>query len=232
MSPQISQIAVVEQHSLVRLGLETLLSGSSLLRVVALAADPAQLPEADAQRLDVVVYGAPPQPGPSLAKTVAALTKCGRVLVVADFAGWQPVTDALRAGAYGCVGKQAGEQELLRAVETVALGGLHIAPGLATRLHHELRLPAGTPSPALAHREREALRLLATGLTHGQIARRMGLTEATVSTYVKRIRNKLNVRNKADLTRKAIELGLLQEDEFRSPALAGGFSPAGYSSAA
>ncbi|MGW3283482.1 LuxR C-terminal-related transcriptional regulator [Streptomyces sp. NPDC001002] len=226
MSPQTSQIAVVEQHSLVRLGLETLLSGSSLLRVVALAAHPAQLPGPAAQRLDVVVYGAPPMTGPSLAKTVDALTRTGRVLVVADFAGWQPVTDALRAGAFGCVSKQAEGQELLRAVETVALGGLHVAPGLADQLHHELRQPAGTPAPALAHREREALRLLATGLTHGQIARRMGLTEATVSTYVKRIRNKLNVRNKADLTRKAIELGLLQEDFHASPALASGYSPA------
>ncbi|MGW1726754.1 LuxR C-terminal-related transcriptional regulator [Streptomyces sp. NPDC002306] len=228
MSPQLSQIAVVEQHSLVRLGLKTLLSGSSLLRVAALAADPGQLPDPAAQRLDVIVYGAPAQTGAELARAVDALTAHGRVLVVADFAGWQPVTDALRAGAYGCVSKQAGEQELLRAVETVALGGLHVAPGLATRLHRELQRPAGTPAPALAHREREALRLLATGLTHGQIARRMGLTEATVSTYVKRIRNKLNVRNKADLTRKAIELGLLQENEFHgtSSVLAAGYSPA------
>ncbi|NUQ97854.1 MAG: response regulator transcription factor [Streptomyces sp.] len=229
MSPQIPQIAVVEQHSLLRLGLETLLSGSSLLRVVARAADPTDLPDPAAQRLDVIVYGAPAQPGPALAKTVHALAVSGRVLVVADFAGWQPVTEALRAGAFGCVSKQAGEQELLRAVETVALGGLHVAPGLATRLHHELRRPAGTPAPALAHREQEALRLLATGLTHGQIARRMGLTEATVSTYVKRIRNKLNVRNKADLTRKAIELGLLQDDGLGDLTIA---HASGYSSAA
>ncbi|MFF3561799.1 LuxR C-terminal-related transcriptional regulator [Streptomyces sp. NPDC002574] len=227
MSTQTSRIAVVEQHSLVRLGLETLLSGSTLLTVVALAADPSELPSPAAQRLDVIVYGAPPVTGPSFAKTVDALALSGRVLVVADFAGWQPVTEALRAGAFGCVSKQADEEELLRAVETVALGGLHIAPGLATRLHSELRQPASTPAPALAHREREALRLLATGLTHGQIARRMGLTEATVSTYVKRIRNKLNVRNKADLTRKAIELGLLQDEEFRgNAALASGYSPA------
>jgi DNA-binding NarL/FixJ family response regulator len=228
MSPQIPQIAVVEQHSLVRLGLENLLSGSSLLRVVALAADPTGLPDPAAQRLDVIVYGAPAQPDPSLAKTVDALAAIGRVLVVADFAGWQPVTEALRSGAFGCVSKQAGEQELLRAVETVALGGLYVASGLATRLHHELRRPAGTPVPALAHREQEALRLLATGLTHGQIARRMGLTEATVNTYVKRIRNKLNVRNKADLTRKAIELGLLHDDGRGVPTntLASGYSSA------
>jgi ATP/maltotriose-dependent transcriptional regulator MalT len=51
----------------------------------------------------------------------------------------------------------------------------------------------------------------AAGLTHRQIARRMMLTEATVSTYVKRIRNKLGVGNKADLTRKAFELGLFPE---------------------
>lgn len=70
---------------------------------------------------------------------------------------------------------------------------------------------------ALAPRESEALGWLAVGLTHRQIAGHMGLTEATVSTYVKRIRSKLNVGNKADLTRAAIELGLLDHSGRRIP---------------
>jgi DNA-binding CsgD family transcriptional regulator len=56
--------------------------------------------------------------------------------------------------------------------------------------------------PVLAPRELETATLLAQGLTHRQISRRMGLTEATVSTYVKRLRAKLNVGNKAELTKK------------------------------
>lgn len=211
MPPTFSQIAIVEQHGLARRGLESLLASSPELQMVAATAEPAQLQSRckPGERLDVIVYGAPPQNARSLTETVGALAACGRVLIIADFAGWQLVTDALRAGAFGCVSRQADEDELLRAVETVAQGGLHVAPSLATRLHTELRHPASTARPTLARREMEALRLLASGLTHSQIGRRMNLTEATVSTYIKRIRNKLNVGNKADLTRKAIELGLL-----------------------
>jgi DNA-binding NarL/FixJ family response regulator len=209
MSPT-SRIAIVEHYDLVRRGLENLLSVSTPLRVVAVVAE---LPELDPAEppADVIVFGPSPTAEKSLTQHIGELTSRGRVLVISDFADWQPVAGALRAGAYGCVTRHADDDELLRAVATVALGGLHVAPSLAARLHTELQLSVSPPL-VLARREAEALRLLAAGLTHGQIARRMNLTEATVSTYIKRIRNKLNVGNKADLTRKAIELGLLSED--------------------
>lgn len=61
--------------------------------------------------------------------------------------------------------------------------------------------------PRLTPREEETLGYIARGFTHGQTARRMGVSRATVDTYVKRIRQKLCLGNKADLTRKAIQLG-------------------------
>jgi len=209
MSPT-SRIAIVEYYDLVRRGLENLLSASPLLRVVVVAAEPPDLDLAEPPA-DVLVFGPSLKAEQNLTELVGELTSLGRVLVISDFADQQPVAGALRAGAYGCVTRHADDDELLRAVATVALGGLHVAPSLAARLHTELQLSVSPPL-VLARREAEALRLLAVGLTHGQIARRMNLTEATVSTYVKRIRSKLNVGNKADLTRKAIELGLLRED--------------------
>jgi DNA-binding NarL/FixJ family response regulator len=208
--PHISQIAIVEQHGLVRRGLESLLTGCPLLSLVAVVAEPAQLDPASLS-VDVIVFGPSRRAEQPLNEAVAELAALGRVLVIADLDDRQLVTAVLRAGAYGCVTRQADDDELLCAVGTVMRGGVHIAPGLAARLHAELQQPSVTPPPTLARREIETLRWLAAGLTHGQIARRMSLTEATVSTYVKRIRNKLNVGNKADLTRKAIELGLLHE---------------------
>jgi DNA-binding NarL/FixJ family response regulator len=93
------------------------------------------------------------------------------------------------------------------AVEAAALGRLYLAAGVARNVgsqprHHQLSEPRG-----LAHREIQTLRLIADGRTHGQIARRLGLTESTVNTYVKRIRAKLHAGNKAELTRMAIEMG-------------------------
>ncbi|MFC4033947.1 DNA-binding response regulator [Streptomyces polygonati] len=192
-----------------RRGLEDLVSNSPPLRVVAVVAEPCRLDPA--LRADVIVLGPSPQAEETLPDMVAELGPHGRVLVVSDFAGPQLLAGALRAGAYGCVTRQTDDDGLLLAIGTVAGGGLHVAPGLTPRLHAELAQPAAATPPALARRETETLRWLAAGLTHGQIARRMDLTEATVSTYVKRIRNKLNVGNKADLTRKAIELGLVHE---------------------
>ncbi|NED80572.1 response regulator transcription factor [Streptomyces sp. SID11233] len=209
--PTLSRIAIVEHHNLVRRGLHDLVSDSPLLRVADVVAEPWQLDTTDSPP-DVVILGPSPQAEKDLAGAIAEVAAHGRILVVSDFTGPLLVTDALRAGAHGCVCRRADDEELLLAITTVARGGLHVSAGLAPKLHAELERPTPTPLPALALRETETLGWLASGLTHGQIARRMDLTEATVSTYVKRIRNKLNVGNKADLTRKAIELGLLLDD--------------------
>ncbi|WP_227025094.1 LuxR C-terminal-related transcriptional regulator [Streptomyces tsukubensis] len=206
-------IAIVEHHNLVRRGLVDLVSEASdgpLLRVVSVVAEPWQLDPA-APAPDVIILGPSPVAEKDLPDTVAELAPRGRILVVSDFTGAPRVAGALRAGAYGCVSRRVDDEELLLAVRTVARGGLHVSPGLAPKLHAELGQSTTASLPALARRERETLGWLASGLTHGQIARRMDLTEATVSTYVKRIKNKLNVGNKADLTRKAIELGLLHD---------------------
>ncbi|MEV6536989.1 response regulator transcription factor [Streptomyces sp. NPDC051639] len=204
--PHIVTIAVVEHHSLVRRGLASLLSGLPLAELIAVVAEPSELNRV-LPRPDVVVLGPPPGSERSLEVAVDHLAGLGKVLVVADFT--RPlVTTALRAGAFGCVTRESGDDELVEALTTVARGGVHISPALAPRLRAELRAPSMAAPAVLARREVETLRWLAAGMTHRQIARRMDLTEATVSTYVKRIRNKLGVGNKADLTRKAIELGL------------------------
>ncbi|MFI2667407.1 helix-turn-helix transcriptional regulator [Micromonospora carbonacea] len=79
-------------------------------------------------------------------------------------------------------------------------------PGLG-RDRARLRPPG---RPALAPREAATLTLIAQGLTHAQAARRLGISEATVNTYLTRIRSKLDVGNKAELTREAITLGLVR----------------------
>src|SRR5262249_24905209 len=96
------------------------------------------------------------------------------------------------------------------AVQTVRAGGLHVTAELVEPLMGQTLPGAPVGRQSLASREVATLQCVAEGLTHGQISRRMGLTAATVSTYVKRIRTKLNAGNKAELTRRAIELGYLR----------------------
>ncbi|GAA2636104.1 response regulator transcription factor [Streptomyces axinellae] len=213
-----SLIAVVEYHSLLRRGLESLISGQPRLNLVAVVAEPSQIEQPWTQA-DVILFGPHPHAAPPLDETIGELADCGRVLLITRPADPGLVALALQSGAHGCVAEHTEEDELLRAVDTVAHGGIHIAAELAAGLRDELRKPPAVAPSTLARREVETLRWLAAGFTHSQIARRMDLTEATVSTYVKRIRSKLNVGNKADLTRRAIELGLLQEEP--DPLVAG-----------
>jgi DNA-binding NarL/FixJ family response regulator len=136
----------------------------------------------------------------------------GPVLVVCPADRPALLRAALHAGAVGAVTPGAEPAELSLAATAISRGGYFVSPALADVVRDMLRMPdVPDPgeAPALAPREIETLTLLAQGLTHRQVARRMRLTEQTVNTYVKRLRAKLCAANKAELTRKCIELGYL-----------------------
>ncbi|MEV4352434.1 LuxR C-terminal-related transcriptional regulator, partial [Actinoplanes sp. NPDC049596] len=100
--------------------------------------------------------------------------------------------------------RRGAATDLLPAVEAVRRGAAYVAGELLAAL------PVAR-APRLTEREAETLRWVAQGLTHGQAGQRMGLSESTVDTYVKRIRAKLLAGNKAELTRRAIELGYVTD---------------------
>ena len=230
----VSRIAIVGHSDLVRNGLEHILAARPEFEVFVSGANGARIAEAvgaadglghaEPDGLPVILLGPHAEHEDAgrgaigTEASISALSEFGRVLLIGDFLEANQLTGVIRAGAFGCVCGHVDEEELLLAIRTVARGGMHISPSLSPLLHSELRTP-GNPQPAmLAPRETETLGWLALGLTHREIAGRMGLTEATVSTYVKRIRSKLNARNKAELTRVAIELGLL---DLERPAMLG-----------
>ncbi|MFD9887823.1 response regulator transcription factor [Amycolatopsis sp. NPDC059027] len=158
----------------------------------------------------VVAYGGT-LPATALRHCVERLGRSYRVLVVLPEGAAAQVPDLLRAGALGFVDARCDEQEFFDALAVVARGAVYVAADARQALTAS---PASTPAPpsVLTPREREVLCWIANGYTHSQTARRMGLSSATVDTYVKRIRAKLEVRNKAELTRKAMELGLVGQE--------------------
>jgi DNA-binding NarL/FixJ family response regulator len=115
---------------------------------------------------------------------------------------------ALQGGVGALLTRESDVDELLTAVRTASKGGVYLSPELTGPLIVN-NIKGGSDYRCLAPREIETLRLVAEGLTHRQISRRMGLSESTVSTYVKQIRTKLRAGNKADLTRAAIDLGYI-----------------------
>lgn len=118
----------------------------------------------------------------------------------------------LRAGAAGVISKRASCERIVAAVHAVIRGVTAAAYAYVDAPDVE-RSPAADPGdPAccrLSGREVQVLRQISRGLTHGQIATRLGISPHTVDTYVKRIRAKLGVGNKAELTRVALASGWL-----------------------
>ena len=158
---------------------------------------------------DVVVLDVPMQDDGLSLKTVMRMAEFSRPLVVSSWDRPPSLLAVVRAGACGCVTRQSSHQSVACALSVVAAGGFYLCEQLVDRFRLELSRPPRADPHGLAPREVETLQWIARGLTHRQIATRMGLTQATVNTYAKRIRAKLKVNNRSELTRIAIELGHL-----------------------
>lgn len=168
------------------------------IRIVAVRTSPFEDPSwlADAALIDAAAI-----PWPDDLTVITEAAKCMSVLVLThEAAGDHDLY--LRAGAMGVVSKAESGENIVKAVQMVA-SGTRVSP-------NETKLPltgddrAQASGYQLSEREEQVLRQIAHGLTHGQIATRLGISPHTVDTYVKRIRSKLGVGNKAELTRAAL----------------------------
>ena len=144
-----------------------------------------------------------------------------RVLILSASGEQADVLDAVKAGATGYLVKSASREELLEAVRRVAAGDTVFTPGLAGLVLGEFRRiaasgpgrsepPDGTPT--LTERETEVLRMVAKGLSYKQIAERLVLSHRTVQNHVQNTLRKLQLHNRVELTRYAIEQGLDDAD--------------------
>lgn len=129
---------------------------------------------------------------------VTAASRSASVLLLVDDVDSETLATYARAGAQGVVDRQSDVDTLVAAIRTVARGGQVWEDGRPP--------PARAQSmvQSLSPRENEVLRQVASGLTHAQVATRLGISRHTVDTYVKRIRSKMDLGNKAELTRAAM----------------------------
>jgi len=151
---------------------------------------------------------------------VLSVSPSSRVLVLSASDERADVLEAVKAGATGYLVKSASKTELAEAVRATAAGRAVFTPGLAGLVLGEYRRIAqtgrdaapGAPAvPSLTERETEILRYVAKGLTAKQIAQRLSLSHRTVENHVQATFRKLQVANRVEATRYAIEHGLDQE---------------------
>lgn len=146
--------------------------------------------------------------GPGFFETLRRIKDMGtaRVLVLSIHPEEQYAVRALRDGACGYLHKGVVPATLLEAVQTIAKGGVFMTPSLGELLVRGLsRDPSMISHEALSDREFEVLRLLGSGFSTQEVARRLSISPKTVGTYRTRIYDKMGLRNPADIVRYAVE---------------------------
>jgi DNA-binding NarL/FixJ family response regulator len=214
-------VLIVDDHPIWREGTARYLAEAGYT-IAGTAADGAQaLRITAAIRPDVVLLdlNLPDMDGAEVTRSLLAAHPSVRVLMLSASGARQDVLNAVTAGAVGYVLKSSSLAELVAAVRSAAAGRPVFTPELAGLVLGEYRRLAGPasqlppaaqlpPEPRLTDRETEILRLVAKGLTYPQIAARLTLSTRTVQNHVRNTLIKLQLHNKAQLVRYALEKGV------------------------
>ena len=211
------RVMLVDDHPLWREAVERDLVAAGY-DVVATAADGTQaLARFAATRPQVVVLDLqiPAPDGVAVTAEVVRQDPATRVLILSASGEHADVLGAVKAGAVGYLVKSASRDELLDGVRRVAAGEPVFTAGLAGLVLGEFRRMAegtGEPrrdgEPQLTERETEVLKMVAKGMTYKQIAERLVVSHRTVQNHVQNTLGKLQMHNRVELTRYAIEQGL------------------------
>ena len=207
------RILLVDDHPVVRHGIRSILTDRFRDAVVAEAGDaPSALREVDTAHWDVVLLDIS-MPGPSgldLIKQLRREHPALPLLVVSMHPAAQFARRALSAGALGYLTKDSAPEEFVIAIENARRGRRYVSndDDSESLLRWQPKTLA-PPHDSLSDREYQVLRLLGSGRTVSDIARALGLSVKTVSTYRTRVLEKLGMRTNAELMRYAIENHLL-----------------------
>ncbi len=216
---EMTRVMVVDDHPMWRDAVARDLAAAGL-QVVAVAGNGEEaLRRAPAARPQVAVVDLQ-LPGISGVEVTAELVRADpglRVLVLSASGEREDVLAAVKAGATGYLVKSASQEELIAAVRSVAAGDAVFTPGLAGLVLGEFRRLADDPAegvqaPELTPREVEVLRLVAKCRSYKQIAEELVISHRTVQNHVQNTLRKLQLHNRVELVRYAIDQGL-DEDE-------------------
>jgi DNA-binding NarL/FixJ family response regulator len=207
------RVVIADDHPVVRDGLSALLDSVPSVVVVGVAATGREAVHAAVTlRPDVLVMDIqmPELTGIAAAGEIARMAPDVAVLMLTMFDDDDSVFAAMRAGARGYVLKGAQQDEIVRAIHSVAAGEAIFGPGIARRVLGLVCAPppAGVPFEALTSREREVLDLIAAGVRNVEIARRMSITPKTVANHVSAIFSKLQVADRSQAIVIARDAGL------------------------
>ncbi len=216
------RIMLVDDQSLLRAGFRMVLDAEDDLTVVAEAGDGAEaIALAASEHPDVILMDVrmPGVDGIEATRRITAAHPESKVIILTTFDLDEYAFGGLRAGASGFLLKDAKPSELIAAIRAVASGEASVSPRVTRRMLELFgsKLPeaeAGEGSETvrmsvLSEREREVFLAVAEGLSNPELAERFSLTESTVKTHVRRILQKLELRDRVQAVILAYQLGLV-----------------------
>jgi len=205
-------IVLADDHQIVRQGLRALLSREADFRLAGEAADGHEaLRLANTLRPDVIVLDLmlPGVGGLEVARQLRRGERPPRIVVLSMHSNEGYVLEAVRAGASAYVLKEAGADDLVRAIRAVAAGRRYFSPPLTEEAveayARKIGPAAADPYQSLTAREREVLQLTADGQSCTEIAERLFISARTVENHRANLMRKLGVRNQKELVRFAVE---------------------------
>jgi DNA-binding NarL/FixJ family response regulator len=211
------RVLLVDDHTVVRVGLKAVLSGAGDIEVIGEASNGnegvamASRLEPDVIVMDITMADSD---GVTATRTIAEKGLKSRVLVLTMHTEEEYLLEVLRAGAAGYILKNAADRNLVDAIRTVARGEVYVQPSAALVLARGLTKKDPNAEERarfekLTEREQSVLTLVAQGYTAPEIGERLYLSPKTVDTYKQRIKEKLGIEHRADYVKLALKLGLL-----------------------
>lgn len=212
-----TRILLVDDHALVRRGVRLILDGEPDLAVVAEAGDGAEAlrvlreTEVDLVILDIAM---PRMTGLQAAREIARQRNPPRVLMLSMHDNEQYFFESLRVGASGYVLKSAADRDLVDACRAALRGDSFLYPGTESHLVRDylarLRRGERLPRAVLTPRQDEVVKLIAEGHSNREIARLLTISPKTVERHRENVLAKLGMRDRTELTRYAIRVGLIE----------------------
>ena len=211
-------VLLADDQAMVRAGFRMILESDPDVAVVGEAANGEQaLASTRRLRPDVVLMDIqmPDVDGLAATRRITADAELrSRVVILTTFERDEYVFEALRAGASGCLLKNAPPEQLLHAVRVVAAGDALLAPSVTRRIieqfaHQPVKPEAATQLESLTQREREVLTLLARGRSNAELAADLFVSEGTIKTHVSSLLAKLGLRDRVQAVVLAYESGLV-----------------------
>jgi two-component system, NarL family, response regulator NreC len=224
-SEMVLRIGIADDHRIIRVGLRAIIDEQKDMEVVG-EADTAhgalELITREQPDVAIIDVSLPDDSGLSILPTIAKLSPATRVLVLTGHVEPEIARRSLSAGIHGYLNKAADSLDVVHAVRMIAAGhsffsvpldGVRLGEFLALQTV-STQVSSAPPSTAanarpMSDRERQVLALFAQGLTHRQIADRLGVRVKTVETYRSRLGDRFGVRSREELVRCALDLGLV-----------------------